>query len=168
MRSFKDNKNHTWTINITVAAIKRVRALCDIDLYSLVEIGEDGKSNTALLEHLSRDPVLLIDAIYAVCKPEADALGISDEEFGEAMAGDAIDEAAAAFLDELVDFFPGMKRRALKKILEASHRFEEAAKQRLTTILDNGQFDRELNCNVERLLNSYGSAPDTSESIPPT
>jgi hypothetical protein len=65
MRSFKDNKNRTWTINITVAAIKRVRALCDIDLYSLVEVGEDGSPNTALLEHLSRDPVLLIDAIYA-------------------------------------------------------------------------------------------------------
>ena len=70
-----------------------------------------------LLERLISDPVLLCDVIYSVCKPEADAKSVSDEDFGRAMAGDAIDAATTAVLEELVDFFPQGRRKVLAKAL---------------------------------------------------
>ena len=43
MRTFTDNNGRIWTVVVNVAAIKRVRAICGIDINSIVEIGEDGK-----------------------------------------------------------------------------------------------------------------------------
>ena len=124
MKTFTDNTGRTWTLSVTVGTIKRVRALCGVDLANIITM-ESGKTpNVGLLERLAADPVLLVDVLFAVCKPEADAKGITDEEFGRAMAGDAIELAATALLDEIIDFFPEAKRKVFRKILDASRRFE--------------------------------------------
>ena len=68
-----------------------------------------------LLEQLSTDPILLCDVVYVLCKPEADQQNVTDEQFGQAMAGDAIEHATTALLEELVDFFPLARRRVLQK-----------------------------------------------------
>ena len=110
MRTFKDNAGRDWTVAVNVAAIKRVRSLLDVNLLKVVE----GK----LIERLVGDPVLLVDVIFVLCKPAADAAGVSDEQFGEAMAGDAIDSATKALLEELVDFSPSQRDRdRAKKVL---------------------------------------------------
>lgn len=162
MKSFTDNAGRIWTIAVNVATIKRVRAICNVDLNAIVEMDEKNNPSTKLLEQLSSDPVLLVDVLYAVCKPEADAQGISDEEFGMAMAGDAIDHAATALLDEIVNFFPEAKRRALQKILSATRRFEKIAQQKLETLIGNSQFEEELVSKLEQLTglstNVLGSA----------
>ena len=67
MKSFTDNLGRAWTLVVNVATIKRVRALCNVDLNSIIEVEEDGKPSAKLLEHLSSDPVLLVDVLYAVC-----------------------------------------------------------------------------------------------------
>ena len=106
MKTFTDNTGRTWTLSVTVGTIKRVRALCGVDLANIITM-ESGKTpNVGLLERLAADPVLLVDVLFAVCKPEADTKGITDEEFGRAMAGDVIELAATALLDEIIDFFP--------------------------------------------------------------
>ncbi|MCR9218211.1 MAG: hypothetical protein NXI14_13545, partial [bacterium] len=80
MRTFKDNQGREWTVEITVAAIKRVRGLAGVDLMEVLE-GSNG-----LIEKLVRDPVLLCDVIYAACKPQADERQVTDETFGASMA----------------------------------------------------------------------------------
>jgi len=109
MKTFQDNAGRTWTVAVHVDALKRVRSLLDVNLLGVVEGN--------LLERLIADPVLLCDVVYVLCKPEADARGITDEEFGRAMAGDAIEHATTALLEELVDFFPLARRRLLQKAL---------------------------------------------------
>ena len=37
MKSFTDNAGRIWTVAVNVAAIKRVRAICDVDLNAIVE-----------------------------------------------------------------------------------------------------------------------------------
>ncbi|MBW7934986.1 MAG: hypothetical protein H3C62_15535, partial [Gemmatimonadaceae bacterium] len=88
MKTFTDNAGRTWTLAINVDVLKRVRGLVDMNLLDII----DGQ----LIERLYRDPVLLCDVVYAVCKPEADARSVSDEDFGRAMAGDAIEQATKA------------------------------------------------------------------------
>jgi len=80
-------RGRAWNVEINVDAIKRVRGTCGVDL---LDASDKQKS---LLTDLATDPVLLVDVIYVVCKPQADDRGVSDEDFGRAMAGDAIDRA---------------------------------------------------------------------------
>ncbi|MBT8207547.1 MAG: hypothetical protein KJO18_04680, partial [Acidimicrobiia bacterium] len=87
MKTFTDNAERSWNVSINVAAVKRVRDLVGVDLLEIVE--------GTLIEKLIRDPILLCDIIYAVCKPQADEREppVNDEEFGRAMAGDVIEHA---------------------------------------------------------------------------
>ena len=165
MKAFTDNTGRTWTLVVNVATIKRVRALCGVDLNSIVEV-EDGKPSAKLLERLSIDPVLLVDVLYAVCRPECEQKGVSDEDFGAAMAGDAVEQATDALLDEIVDFFPAAKRKAFQRILSASRRFGEAARRRLEATLADGRIEDALVSELERLTGLSPSAPESAESSP--
>ena len=165
MKSFTDNTGRTWTLVVNVATIQRVRALCGVDLNSIVEV-EDGKPSAKLLERLSGDPVLLVDVLYAVCRPECDQKNVSDEDFGAVMAGDAVEQATDALLDEIVDFFPAAKRKAFQRILSASRRFGEAARRRLEATLADGRFEDALVSELERLTGLSPNAPESAESTP--
>ena len=163
MKSFTDNLGRTWTLVVNVAAIKRVRALCGVDLNAIVEIDKNNNPTAELLERLSTDPVLLVDVLYAVCKPECDSKNITDEDFGAAMAGDAIEQATAALLDEVVDFFPTAKRAALQKILAATRRIEALAKKKLEDILESAEFEEKLVSELERSTGLSSSVQASAE-----
>ena len=162
MKSFTDNKGRAWEIVVTVATVKRVRALCKVDLNSIVELDKNNKPSAELLERLSSDPVLLVDVLYAVCKPQADKLNITDEDFGEAMAGDAIEHATTALLEEVIDFFPEAKRLVMRKILSASRKFSEAARKKLEAEL-NGEFESRVVSTLEQLTGSSGNVQASAE-----
>jgi len=118
MHSFEIG-SRTWRVAVNVATVKRVRQALDFNLLDL--------AGGAAVLRLFSDPVLLVDVLYVLCKPQADAEGVSDEDFGRAMAGDAIKHATKALLDELVDFQPHEgDRRNLRKALEALDRGMEA------------------------------------------
>ena len=165
MKTFKDNADRTWTVIVNVDAIKRVRSLLDVDLMEAVE----GR----LLERLVSDPVLLCDVIYCVCKIDADVKGISDEDFGRAMAGDAIELATTALLEELVDFFPQGKRELLRKALAKLETLQATAIEVVGKRLDSPELDRHLEAELEKLRlpdsglgDSFGSSPELSASTP--
>jgi biotin synthase-related radical SAM superfamily protein len=159
MKSFSDNAGRTWTIAINVDAIKRVRGLLDVDLLEVVE----GK----LIEKLIRDPVLLCDVVYAVCKPEADAKGVSDEEFGRAMAGDAIDHATKALLEELVDFSPSPRDRAnLGRVLEKTWAVMDRARDVIEARLSDGEIEKAVEQALANVGVSSGAAPASPASSP--
>jgi len=143
MKTFNDNTGNTWSIAINVGTIKRVRSLLDVNLLDAVE----GK----LLEQLIHDPILLCDIIYVVCEPDAAKRGVNDEEFGQAMAGDAIDAATTALLEELVDFFPNGKRQILNKALAKLRTFETKALAAADKRLDDPELDRKLNAAIEKI-----------------
>ncbi len=147
MKTFTDNAGRTWTIAINVDCIKRVKTLLSVNLLDAIE----GK----LIEELVSDPVLQCDVIYAVCKPEADTNEVSDDEFGRAMAGDAIDNATTALLEELVDFFPSGKRQVLAKALAKLKTIQSKAVETASKRLDDPRLDQQL----EALL-SEGELPE--------
>ena len=109
MKPFTDSAGRTWEVTVNVGAVRRVRDILGVDLMDVA--GGD------LLDRLADDPVLLVDVLYVLVKPQADAKGISDEDFGRGMVGGALDEAASALMKELLDFFPSAQRaRALGKM----------------------------------------------------
>ena len=158
MRVFKDNAGRSWSVCINVDAIKRVRKLLDVNLLEI--------AGGQLIEQLANDPVLLCNVLYVVIKPEADAKAISDEDFGRAMAGDAIEYATTAFLEELVDFFPSGRRRVLAKALGKL----QTLQSRLLTLaeeqLDSPEIDAQIETALKNSGNLSGNSPATLESTP--
>ena len=164
MKTFGDNAGNEWAVEINVAALKRIRSLTRTDLLEVISGGD-------LLERLMRDPVLLCDILFALVKPQADQKQISDETFGAAMAGDAIDSATAALLDELVAFCPSPRDRAnLGRVLLVVRNAMDRARDVVEARLDGGEIERIVEKALSETIsgNSSGAAPASSASIPPT
>jgi hypothetical protein len=162
MKQFTDNAGRSWTVEINVAALKRVKGLAGVDLLEVL----DG----TLIERLIRDPVLLCDVLYAACKPEADRVGVSDEEFGRAMAADAIEHATEALLDEIVSFCPSPRdRAALGRVLAATRTAMDKARDMVEARLDGGELEKAIDEALSRATvgNSSTVAPASAGSIPP-
>jgi len=160
MKTFKDNAGREWTVEVNVAALKRVKSLTGVDLLGVL----DG----TLIERLIRDPVLLCDAVYAVCKPQADERSVTDEDFGRAMAGDAIEHATGALLEELVSFCPSPRDRAnLGRVLKATREVMDRARDIVEARLDSGELEEAAEEALRTLGTSSGSAPASPASNPP-
>ena len=143
MKTFTDNAERTWNISVTVDAVKRVRSLLDVDLMEAAA----GK----LIQQLADNPVLLCDVIYCIVKPQADEKEITDEEFGKAMAGDAIDQATSAFLEDLVNFFPSRKREMLQKVLVKLKNLEAIAAEVVNKRLDSPELETQMRAELESI-----------------
>ena len=152
MKTFKDNAGRTWQIAMNVTAAQRVRSMLDVDLLQLG--GEAEKPEDHLFTRLHSDPCFLVDVLYVVCKPEADAAGVTDEQFGEAMAGDAIDQATKALLEEIVDFSPSPRDRArARRVLEKATEMIDKAQD----VLDAKTTDEKLESQMADALATLGS-----------
>ena len=158
MKTFTDNASRTWTVAINVTSIKRVKDTLDVNLLEAIE--------GHLLERLVSDPVLLCGLLFVLCKPEADAQQVSDEEFGQSMGGDAIDRATTALLEELVDFFPSGKRGVLASALVKLKHLETRAIEIATERLESPQLAAHLEALLSAPGDSFGNLPDNSDSTP--
>jgi hypothetical protein len=136
--------------------------MCELDLANIISMEPGKPPNVEVVEQLAGDPVLLVDVLYAVCKEEADAKNITDIDFGQAMAGDAIELATAALLDEVVDFFPEGKRRILQKVLNATRRFQEKSKAALNELLGDPTLDSKIDGALEQLTSSSANLPESA------
>ena len=153
MKSFTDNAGRSWTVVLNVTALKHVRDLCEVDLMDA--------AHGNLLERLITDPVLLCDVIYCICKEEADKAGITDEQFGQSMAGDAIEAATKALLEELIDFFPEARRGLLSKALGKMRRWEDLAIQAGHARLDAQETEDAFQDALNELGVSFTSSPES-------
>jgi hypothetical protein len=157
MHTFADNLGRTWYVAINVATIRRVRAALGVDLYAMVD---DGMRE---LGRLVSDPVRLADVLYVLCKEDADAKNISDEDFGRALGGDAITAAAEALVEELVDFFPEERSRAaLRRVIAAGRQVRTKLLEHAETMLGELNVD---SC-ASALISSYSSSRASSASTP--
>ena len=166
MKTFNDTAGRSWNVEVNVAAIKRVRGLAQVNLLEIIE--------GTLIEKLVRDPVLLCDCLYALCKPQADERQppVTDEEFGRAMAGDAIEHATAALLEELVSFCPSPRdRKNLGRVLDATKKVMDKARDVIEAKLESGELEKAAEQALAQLdetqNDSSGNAPASSGSIHP-
>lgn len=160
MKTFKDSAGREWSISVNVAAVKRVRTLAGVDLLGLL----DPSSGTA--EKLS-DPVTLGDVLYAAVQPQAERLGVTDEQFGESLAGDAIHDATQALIDEIVDFSPNPRgRAAMQKVRDAARVVTDRALTMIEAAVEGKTTEQLADAMCAGGGNSSTSVPGSSESTP--
>lgn len=161
MESFKDNKGRIWVINVNVATIKQVRSITGVDLLKVLE------PENKLLEQLQNDPVLLCDVLYAVCKVQADDLGLTDVEFLTAMAGDAIEHATTCVINGIVSFIASPKQReVLRRAIEADRKLRDKSWDLVTSKVDSGYLEKIQEAELAKLAGKLEKSGDSSTPVP--
>ena len=158
MRTFKDNKGRTWEIALNVWQMKRLRDTLGIDLVNVIGTSADGSVRVDTIDRIASDPCLLVDILWVVCERQAKDAGVADEDFGASLAGDSIEEATRAFLDELVDFFPGARRLFLKKAVGLARRWSDETARTLKEALESPELEERLRTELRSASASRGSA----------
>jgi hypothetical protein len=157
MRTFQDSAGRTWTVAVTVDAVKRVRDLLKEDLLDIERT----------FPRLLLDPILLCDVVYCICKPQADAEKITDVDFARAMAGERIAQAKAALVEELVDFFPEpSQRETLRLAIEKYGQLNQRAAALVKAKLDRTDLPQEIEAALSAIGDSFTSLPESSASPP--
>jgi len=171
MRAFTDSAGRAWTLSLTLDAAKRVKSLLGVNLLEL------DKGDPPLLTRLGTDVILLCDVVFAILKPQAEAAGVTDEQFGAALGGDAILAAQTAFYEEMVDFFQKLGRADLAKAVEAQRRIIELeirrmevgigmAQTKLQTRIERADLETQIDAALDKTLGKLStSSPPSSESI---
>ena len=158
MHSFTDNKGRRWEIALNVRQMKRIRAMLGLDLVNVITLDSGGKVKVDMVDRIASDPVLLVDVLWILCEEAAKPAGVTDDDFGSSLAGDSIERATEAFLDELVDFFPGARRLFLQKAVALARKYGKE----LTGVLERTLEDPELERRIRESMNSSPSSPASS------
>ena len=121
MKSFNDNQNRAWRIQLNIDAVRRVQAETNINLVNLVD------SDPPLLTRLQLDLLLFCDVLAALLKPQLELAQVTAGDFGAALDGAALAAASAAFWTELADFFRQLRRTDLAEAIEKQLAVVQAA-----------------------------------------
>lgn len=157
MRSFRDNKGRVWRVEINVWQVSVVKQTLGLSLYLAFTDGY------RVYNEIVSDPCTLVNVLYTLCQDQAEKAGVSQEDFGRAMAGSAIQEAQRAFSEELVDFFPDAATRdAARHILKTAREVQAALAQK------GLQSAKQLTPKkiIAALSESYTKPPESLESTP--
>lgn len=163
MRTFNDKNKKAWTLELTVGSARRVKADTTVDLVNIISLDGDGKASMKALEKLIEDPFALVDVIFSLCRPQAEKENITDADFADLLNADAIEAAANALVEEIINFTPAAKRKALTKIHEIAQRIAAKNEAMLDQVLGSDQLEKE----IEKQLNvSFTNTPESSASTP--
>jgi hypothetical protein len=161
MPAFRDSSGREWLVRLDGPKIKEVRSECGIDLVSL-----DGTT----FDRLERDPALLVDCLWTLCRGQNS--GVTPDQFGEALVGDAIEDACNAMLNAIADFFPSRKRSLLRSLIgqQAATRTKglELATAKLTDPALQDKITQAMEAKLTAELQSLLDGLNTATSLPAT
>lgn len=125
MARFTDTKNREWSLDLNVELIEKLqRHELALDLLETI----DPDKCEAVYRRLAH-PITLCRVLCVLLEEQLTARGVKPSDFGAGLGGDAIDAAASALDEALVDFSPSrlrpMLRAAREKILEMERRNTE-------------------------------------------
>ena len=157
MPKFKDMEGREWMVNLNVTVLKRIRSDLDFDPLDI----DGGKA----LEKMMFDPVLLCNVLFLVCEKQAIDKGVTDEQFGESLGGDSIDDATKAYCEALADFTRNPRqRKILRKALSLYEMAKGKVLDRAETRLDEMD-EAKLDEMIDVLMSGKSStnSPESAE-----
>jgi hypothetical protein len=150
-------------MSIGTDTVKRVRSLLSVDLMEFVE--------GTLMGKLMADVVLFVDVLFVICKPEADARGVTDEQFGQAMSGDVLQAAEEALAEGLFTFSHPSRREPARTAWEKLKQLRTRACELATVRLKDPGIDQMFEAELTKTVlasprptpgNSCGNSPASS------
>ncbi len=186
MHQFTDTVSRVWQVAITVGSVQRVRGALKVNLLNPIAAkprkvrGEDRKG-VPLVTRLQLDPCLLVNVLFVLVQRQAEERGVTDEQFGEALGGEAAWAAYEAFMAEWQSFFRGLRREAEAKAIAANLALVQSEGAKDVAVMDRAteaasRVAEQNRQEVLKKLDALGrgpsetatDSPELSESTPPS
>lgn len=159
--SFRDSKGSLWELVVDIPTVERVRRLADVDLLN-VAIADEQNGVFAKLA----DPVCFAHVVYAMCKPQADERGLSDEEFARCLDVD-VEQLADTLFVEIADFFQRRNQTQAAELIlwqvaqskKAAERMRAEFNPKTMAALET-QLDEAISVELAKLRKTLGDASD--------
>jgi hypothetical protein len=151
MPSFKDTKGREWRLEGNFASYGRVKDQTGVKLYDIATESRDS------LVQLT-DVLTLGKVLWAMVEPQAEARGVSPEDFAESFD--------VALLDTMVFFCHPRQRMILERAVKKLREVETKAGATVTAKLD--EFDLAIDEAIDQWTRGFlaGSSPASSASTP--
>lgn len=161
MRTFRDSEGTEWEIRVNVYAVKSLRTALDLDLLSLIKDRMHG------FGELMQDYPRFVDMLFVLCREQCNSRQLSDEDFARRLGGDALDNAAQAFVAEYADFFPDPRVRAgLHKVFSLSRQVGDHLVSRLDKELTEADSEKMAQTIYSQFMKSRESSGSTRKRSP--
>jgi hypothetical protein len=108
--TFKLRGGEQFVIEISMATVKRVRQLLGVNVLDILGTGDD-------LGGYITDDVKTVDVLCAICRPQLEARGMSDEDFGRGFDQEALVNATNVLMDGVADFFQQPRKGLVKQAI---------------------------------------------------
>ena len=163
MRQFKDKDAASWTIDLTVGTVMRVKSSSD-GRFNLIDPG------AKLADELARDELVFWELLWHLAEPQARDRKIDAQAFGRAMAADCLHNARRLLFEEWTDFFRQLHRPDKQAVVEKAAQYLAKAMELTLAKLASPEMT-ELDQIIERrmqtsLNDSFGKLRASLESTP--
>lgn len=168
---FKDDKDRTWTFNITVGTYRKIKMEEGIDI-------TDVFSKNNWLERVSsgEDVGLILTLCILALQSEMEKQEISMDEFCDSLGGDAMENMAKALVGGVVNFMPEHKRKPLVKVVELLNKEKQRAGDVVSAKIESmepalkaeserleRELDEKINSRLKELRSSSSKPQESSE-----
>jgi len=109
MRSFKDHKENTWDVHLTMGKVELIESRLKIDLLNM--------GDEKFLLPLFEDDRMLVALFWSLCEDQAKDKSIDEKGFGHLFDGPTLELCATILMEELVNFFRGSKKEMTATLL---------------------------------------------------
>lgn len=159
LHSFKDTKGREWRLEANLGSYGRVSSSTSVKLWDIAT------ENRESLVQLT-DALILGQVLWAMVEQQAEAKGVTPEDFAAAFNGDTLEAAYNALLDEMLFFCPTRQRAMLELAVKKIRGVEAKAAQIAGDRLE--EFEKEIDKALDQLILGYsrGSLPESSASTP--
>jgi predicted DCC family thiol-disulfide oxidoreductase YuxK len=142
MKTFKDSKDRTWSLEVNVDTIEEIKTATQWNVLDLL----DPKSDLAQME--AKYPPLLGQLLWPALSDQAKTKEVDEREFRRSVNGDVLSAARDILLEEIISFSPKHLRTVAAAVLQKQKTVNEAAAELALVRLD----DPELQAQVMEAL----------------
>jgi len=135
MTGFKDRTGRAWSVELTYGELRAIHLETGVDLRACLE------NDAAILKRCFTDVYFVGDCLVVACRRQMKADGVDADDFVYSLGNEStLEEAHAAFLAALCDFFQEPKRSIIRGMIDKARAIGKAAQaiatRRAATIVD--------------------------------
>ncbi len=157
MYAFTDRLGRPWRLDLNYQEVRRLTAAVGVNLLKVLDPGD------ATLERLTGDIEFLVDLLWAIVAPQAAAAGVTDEDFGRALSGEILDEAADALVLEIAGFFRRRQRELLLKMWGRIEQIADLVGEEAAKRLDSPEIEARVQATIQAAFDAAWSPPATTK-----
>lgn len=126
---FTDSKARVWRLEFNIPICRRLKSEVGFDIGDL----QEGKA----LIQMVMDPMKFAQVLWLLCESQADRDKVTEEQFGQSLNGDALDDAFVALNGAVVNFTPSHLRAAAMKVVAATDQAMQASGKAMVRAIES-------------------------------